>query len=65
MSEGISAISKIATALKDPASARQIAEALTSENPETGQITLNIPVPDKETVVNLFSALSAFLNKPN
>lgn len=60
---GIAALGKIADLLRNPDSARAVADALVKEGPETGAATLNIPVPDKATVVNIFTALSAILSK--
>lgn len=60
---GMSALGKIADALRNPESAAALADALVKEDPDTGQVTLNIPVPDKSTVVNILSAFSVFLGR--
>lgn len=63
VSDGISALGRIAEALRNPESVAALADALVKEDPETGKASLNIPVPDKSTVVNILSAFSAFLKK--
>ncbi len=40
---GIAALGKIADLLRNPDSARAVADALVKEDPETGAATLNIP----------------------
>lgn len=60
---GMAALGRIAEALKDPESVQTFADALVKEDPETGQTTLNIPVPDKNTVVTILSAFSTFLSR--
>ena len=49
--------------LKEPQGAKNLADALVKQDPETGQTTLNIPVPDKDTIVNIFSSIATLLNK--
>lgn len=63
VTDGISALSKFADLLRDPDSVKVLADTLVKEDPDTGQTSLNIPVPDKSTVVNILSAFSALLNK--
>lgn len=60
---GMAALGRIAEALKDPESVQTFVDALVKEDPETGQTTLNIPVPDKNTVVTILSAFSTFLSR--
>lgn len=63
VSVSIAAISRIADVLRTPQGAETLAEALVKEDPVTGHTSLNIPVPDKASVVNILSAFSAVLNK--
>ncbi len=63
VSGGLAALGKIADVLRNPEGARTLADVLVKEDPETGQASLNIPVPDKSTVVNILSAFSALLNR--
>lgn len=60
---GLEALSKIAEMLRSPESTNALVDAIVKEDPDTGQTSLNIPVPDKSTVVNILSAFSAFLNR--
>ncbi|MDE5849028.1 MAG: DEAD/DEAH box helicase [Muribaculaceae bacterium] len=60
---GLAALGKIADMLRSPESTTALVDAIVKEDPETGQTSLNIPVPDKSTVVNILSAFSAFLNR--
>ncbi|MDE7419932.1 MAG: DEAD/DEAH box helicase [Muribaculaceae bacterium] len=60
---GLEALGKIADMLRSPESTAALVDAIVKEDPETGQASLNIPVPDKSTVVNILSAFSAFLNR--
>lgn len=60
---GLEAFGKIAEMLRTPESTKALVDAIVREDPETGQTSLNIPVPDKSTVVNILSAFSAFLNR--
>ena len=60
---GLEALGRIADMLRSPESTAALVDAIVKEDPETGQTSLNIPVPDKSTVVNILSAFSAFLNR--
>ena len=60
---GLEALGKIADMLRTPESTNALVDAIIKEDPETGQTSLNIPIPDKSTVVNILSAFSAFLNR--
>ncbi len=63
VSGGLEALGKVAEMLRSPESTAALVDALVKEDPETGQTSLNIPVPNKSTVVNILSAFSAFLNR--
>lgn len=63
VSGSLSALGKIAEVLKTPEGPNALADALVKEDPATGQTTLDIPVPDKATVVNIFSAFASLLNR--
>ena len=60
---GLTALGRIADILRTPEGAGIIADAIVKEDPATGETSLNIPVPDKATVVNILSAFSMLLNK--
>ncbi|MCM1163230.1 MAG: hypothetical protein NC339_03140 [Muribaculaceae bacterium] len=55
------AIGTLANILKQPEGAKNLVEALVKEDPETGKASLNIPLPDKDTIVNLFSSIASML----
>lgn len=63
VSGGLKALGMIADILRNPQGAGMIADALVKEDPATGETIINIPVPDKATVVNILSAFSTLLNK--
>ena len=63
VSGSLSALGKIAEVLKTPEGPKALADALVKEDPDTGQTTLDIPVPDKATVVNIFAAFASLLNR--
>lgn len=58
---GMSFLGTLANMLKQPEGAKNLADALVKEDPDTGKATLNIPVPDKSTIVNLFSSIATLL----
>ncbi|MDE6741526.1 MAG: DEAD/DEAH box helicase, partial [Muribaculaceae bacterium] len=60
---GLEALGKIADMLRSPETTAALVDAIVKEDPDTGQASLNIPVPDKSTVINILSAFSAFLNR--
>lgn len=53
--QGISFLSGLAQTLNSPEATRQLIEELIEEDKETGQTSLRIPVPDKESVTNLLN----------
>lgn len=60
--EGFSFLSGLARTLSSPEATRRLVETIVEEDPETGQASLRIPVPDKESVagiLNLFGKLMA------
>lgn len=60
---GMGLLGSLAKILKEPESAKALADVLVTENPDTGKATLNIPVPDKTTVVNILNVISVMLNR--
>lgn len=63
VSDGLTALSRIADILRDPQGVKTLADALVKEDPDTGKASINIPVAGKTTVVNILSAFSALLNR--
>ena len=53
VTQGISFLSGLAETLKSPEATAQLVETLVETDAETGQASLRIPVPDKQTVRNL------------
>jgi len=53
VAQGISFLSGLADTLKSPEATAQLVETLVETDTETGQTSLRIPVPDKQTVRNL------------
>ena len=53
VTQGISFLSNLAETLKSPEATAQLVETLVETDAETGQASLRIPVPDKQTVRNL------------
>lgn len=60
---GMSFLGTLANMLKQPEGAKNLADALVKEDPVTGKASLNIPVPDKDTIVNLFSSIATLLKQ--
>lgn len=61
ISQGISFLSGLAQTLKSPEATQKLAESLIEEDPKTGQTTLRIPVPDKESVIGFLSLAGKIL----
>ena len=49
--------------LSNPEATTHLVDTLVSEDPDTGKATLNIPVPDKQTVHQFLSLLGKLVNK--
>lgn len=58
---GMNFLGTLANMLKQPEGAKNLADALVKEDPTTGKSTLNIPVSDKNTIVNLFTSIATLL----
>lgn len=59
--EGISFLSGLSKTLKSPEATRQLVDTIVKTDPQTGQTSINIPIPDKDTVTNLFNLLGKLL----
>lgn len=57
VADGVSFLSGLASALKTEESTRELVDSLVEENKETGETSLKIPVPDKDTVVQMLGLL--------
>lgn len=58
VSSGVSFLSGLADMLSSPEKTRALVDAIVKEDVSTGQVSINIPVPDKSTVQNIFAGLS-------
>lgn len=63
VSQGVSFLSGLARTLQSPEDTKKLVDELVNEDAETGETTLNIPVPDKSMVLTLFTALGSLLTK--
>ena len=59
--EGVSFLTGLSKTLKSPEATRQLVDTIVKTDPTTGQTSINIPIPDKETVNNIFSLLGKLL----
>ena len=60
VAQGISFLSGLAETLKSPEATAQLVDTLVETDAETGQTSLRIPVPDKQTVRNLLDIVGKF-----
>ena len=61
--QGISFLTGLARTLQSPDATEQLVDTLVQTDPETGESHLRIPVPDKQTVHTLLSALGKLFSK--
>ena len=61
INQGVAFLGGLMQTLKQPESARRLVEALVKEDPATGQASINIPVPGKESVLQFVSLLGKLL----
>ena len=59
--QGISFLGGLMRTLKNPDASKRLVDALVKEDPATGQASINIPVPDKESVLQFVSLLGKLL----
>ena len=55
-------ITGLVEVLKDPQASKRMVDAIVTENKETGKTSLNIPVKDRESVMQFVSLLGKLLN---
>lgn len=63
VADGMNFLGTLANILRQPEGAKNLADALVKEDAATGQTSINIPVPDKNTIINLFSAFATLINR--
>lgn len=61
VAEGISFLSGLSKTLKSPEATKKLVDTIVKVDPDTGQASINIPIPDKDTVSSIFSLLGKFL----
>ena len=59
--QGVSFFSSLAQTLSSPEATRQLVDSLVETDKQTGQTSLRIPVPNKETVQSVLGALAKLL----
>ena len=59
--QGVSFLSGLVKTLSDPVATSELVDTLVYEDPDTGKATLNIPVPDKQTVNQFLSLLGRLI----
>lgn len=57
LQQGISFFSGLAKTLQSPEATKQLVDSIVKVDEQTGETTLHIPVPDKESVVNVLGML--------
>ena len=65
INQGTTFLSNLVQTLSSPEQTKQLLDTLVHEDPATGQTSIRIPVPDRQTVQNLFSLLGQFLASGN
>lgn len=63
ISQGVSFLSGLMQTLSNPESTKQLVNTLVKEDPDTGKTSVNIPVPDKQSVRNLFTMIGQLMKK--
>lgn len=63
VNQGISFFQGLAETLASPEKTQMLVDTLVKEDKTTGKTCIEIPVPDKETVKNLFSMFSKLMNR--
>ena len=62
LQHGFAFLSGLAQTLSTPEGTAKLVDSIVKENKETGETTLNIPVPDKNTVSNMLNLFGKLLN---
>ncbi len=60
--QGVSFFAGLAQALSSPEATRKLVDSIVEEDKETGQTSLKIPVPDKESVTNILNLFGKLLS---
>ena len=59
--QGVAFFSGLAETLKSEESTKTLVDSIIESDPDTGQTHIKIPVPDKETVVEVFELIGKLL----
>lgn len=57
LQQGLSFFDGLARTLRSPEATRKLVDSITEEDPETGQTSLRIPIPNKESVANILEVM--------
>ena len=60
--QGVSFFTGLAQALSSPETTQKLVDSIVEEDKETGQTSLRIPVPDKESVTNILNLFGKLLS---
>ena len=63
VAEGVSFFTGLTKTLESPEATREFVDSIVETNKETGETNLRIPVPDKESVVQVLGALAKLFTK--
>jgi hypothetical protein len=61
IAQGVSFFGNLLSTLKDPESSRRLVDTIVREDPSTGKASINIPVSDKRTVMQVFDLIGKLL----
>lgn len=61
--QGLSFFTGLAETLKSPSATQRLVNQIVENNPETGETNIKIPVPNKETVVQMLGLIGKILSK--
>ena len=63
MAQGVSFLSGLAQTLKSPEATKALVDTIVKTDPDTGKASINIPVPDKESVTQMFTLIAKLFNQ--
>lgn len=62
VAQGVSFLSGLAQTLKSPEATKALVDTIVKTDPDTGKASINIPVPDKESVTQMFTLIAKLFN---
>ena len=63
VAQGVSFLSGLAQTLKSPEATKALVDTIVKTDPDTGKASINIPVPDKESVTQMFTLIAKLFNQ--